>query len=57
MFLNKTEPVSYGEIVQLRLSDGSMIHGRFALVFGALFGLVAVVAREPATGAQPQLKA
>ena len=39
------------------LSDGSMIHGRFALVFGALFGLVAVVAREPATGAQPQLKA
>ena len=24
VFLNKTEPVSFGEIVQLRLSDGSM---------------------------------
>ncbi len=28
MFLNKTEPVSYGEIVQLRLSDGSMKNGQ-----------------------------
>ena len=24
VFLNKTEPVSYGEIVQLMLSDGSI---------------------------------
>ena len=28
VFLNKTEPVSYGEIVQLRLSDGSMKNGQ-----------------------------
>ena len=28
VFLNKTEPVSFGEIVQLRLSDGSMKHGQ-----------------------------
>ncbi len=24
VFLNKTEPVAYGEIVQLRLTDGTM---------------------------------
>ena len=28
VFLNKTEPVSYGEIVQLRLSDGSLKNGQ-----------------------------
>ena len=28
VFLNKTEPVAYGEIVQLRLSDGSMKNGQ-----------------------------
>ena len=28
VFLNKTEPVSYGEILQLRLSDGSMKNGQ-----------------------------
>jgi len=28
VFLNKTEPVSFGEIVQLRLSDGSMKNGQ-----------------------------
>ena len=28
MFLNKTEPVSYNEIVQLRLSDGSIKNGQ-----------------------------
>ena len=27
VFLNKTEPVSYGEIVQLMLSDGSIKNG------------------------------
>ena len=27
-FLNKTEPVAYGEIVQLRLTDGSMKNGQ-----------------------------
>ena len=28
VFLNKTEPVAYGEIVQLRLSDGTMKNGQ-----------------------------
>ena len=28
VFLNKTEPVSYGEIVQLKLSDGSIKNGQ-----------------------------
>ena len=28
VFLNKTEPVAYGEIVQLRLTDGSMKNGQ-----------------------------
>ena len=28
VFLEKTEPVSYGEIVQLRLSAGSMQNGQ-----------------------------
>ena len=28
VFLNKTEPVSYGEIVQLMLSDGSIKNGQ-----------------------------
>ena len=28
VFLNKTEPVSYNEIVQLRLSDGSIKNGQ-----------------------------
>ena len=28
VFLNKTEPVAFGEIVQLRLSDGSMKNGQ-----------------------------
>ena len=28
MFLNKTEPVAYGEIVQLRLTDGTMKNGQ-----------------------------
>lgn len=30
----------------LGLSDGAMVNGRFALVFGVLFGLVALLARE-----------
>ena len=28
VFLEKTEPVAYGEIVQLRLTDGSMKNGQ-----------------------------
>ena len=28
VFLNKTEPVAYGEIVQLRLTDGTMKNGQ-----------------------------
>ena len=28
VFLNKTEPVAFGEIVQLRMSDGSMKNGQ-----------------------------
>ena len=42
------------------LSDGSMLHGRFALVFGTIFGLVAVVARanlSPTYSGSTQLKA
>ena len=39
----------------LGLSDGSMIHGRFALVFGVLFGLIAVTAEE--TGMSEPVKA
>ena len=36
------------------LSDGSMIHGRFALVFGVIFGLVAVVARANRVRSAPE---
>ena len=28
MFLNKTEPVAFGEIVELRMSDGSIKNGQ-----------------------------
>ena len=28
VFLNNTEPVAFGEIVQLRLSDGSLKNGQ-----------------------------
>ena len=32
VFLEKTEPVAYGEIVTIRLSDGSMKNGRTILM-------------------------
>ena len=37
----------------LGLSNGSMVNGRFALVFGVVFGLIAVVASSPFSGAEP----
>ena len=36
----------------LGISNGSMVNGRFALVFGVLFGLIAVV--TPAAEARRQ---